>query len=328
MDTYIEAFPEQLECALAIGKTIQHNYQAQHIQNILVAGMGGSGIGANFVRNFSSTERPVPFSIQKGYGLPAFVSEKTLVVCSSYSGNTEETLDCFYEAIERKAMIFCISSGGTLLKEAEARNIPFVRLPDDSPAPRAYLGYSMVQQLCLLETLGFIDAARIAEVEKTIALLRTEQNDLKRRAQFIAGFLKNKYPIIYSTDRIEPVAIRLRQQINENAKVLCSHHSIPEMNHNELVGWRKQKGDFGVLLLRNRDDHPRNQARIEINKEIIEQHTDTLVELYSKGNSLIERALYLVHFGDWLSWFMAQNRQVDAMEVHVIDYLKKALAKV
>jgi glucose/mannose-6-phosphate isomerase len=122
------------------------------------------------------------------------------------------------------------------------------------------------------------------------------------------------------------VAVRLRQQLNENSKILALHHIIPEMNHNELVGWRKQAGSFAVLIFRSKDDHPQNQARIEINKEIIGHYTDTVIEIYTKGESLIEQALYSVHLSDWLSWELAQLRQVDATEVKVIDYLKSQLA--
>ena len=124
------------------------------------------------------------------------------------------------------------------------------------------------------------------------------------------------------------VVVRLRQQLNENGKILCSHHIVPEMNHNALVGWRKQPGDFAVLLFRSKDDHPRNQARFDINKEIIGNFTNTIIEFFMKGDSLIEQALYGVHFGDWLSWEVSLLREVDAVEVKVIDYLKSELAAV
>jgi glucose/mannose-6-phosphate isomerase len=127
---------------------------------------------------------------------------------------------------------------------------------------------------------------------------------------------------------MEPVAVRLRQQINENSKALCWHHVVPEMNHNELVGWTEKNENLAVLYLRNDDDYSRNVVRMDINKKIIGQYAGDIIEVYSKGESLAEKALYLVHLGDWISWYLAELRGVDALEVNVIDFLKGELAKV
>lgn len=122
--------------------------------------------------------------------------------------------------------------------------------------------------------------------------------------------------------------MRWRQQINENAKMLCWHHAIPEMNHNELVGWRDQRPDVAVVWLRNHDDYPRTAIRTDINKEIVEHYTQTSIQVLSKGKSLIEKALWLVHLGDWVSVYLAELRNVDPIEIKVIDFLKAELAKV
>ena len=127
---------------------------------------------------------------------------------------------------------------------------------------------------------------------------------------------------------MEAVAVRWRQQINENAKMLCWHHVIPEMNHNELVGWRDQRPDVAVIWLRNRDDFNRTSVRTDINKDIVEHYTHTSIELWSKGKSLIEKAFYLVHLGDWTSVYLAELRNVDPVEIKVIEFLKGELAKV
>ena len=126
---------------------------------------------------------------------------------------------------------------------------------------------------------------------------------------------------------MEAVAIRARQQINENAKMLCWHHAIPEMNHNELVGWRSKSDQLAVLIFRNSDDHPKNQRRIEISKTVIAKYTPHISEIYSKGNSLVERSMYFVHFGDWLSWYLSKLNGRDAIEIDVIDFLKSKLAE-
>ena len=138
--------------------------------------------------------------------------------------------------------------------------------------------------------------------------------------------LNKKFPIIYACSGFEGVAIRFRQQLNENAKVLVSHNVIPEMNHNELVGWT-EKGKYAVVIIRNEVDYERNQMRIAINKEIITKYAKTIIEIKSKGESLIENTLYLIHLTDWVSFYLAEIRSVDAVEVKVIDFLKGELGK-
>lgn len=328
MDQLIAGFPDQLRDALKIGRKISVQAHRESIQHILVIGMGGSGIGANFVQQFVEQECPVPIQVSKSYDIPAWVNKHTFVICSSYSGNTEETLSGFYKALEAGAKIFCVSSGGKLIEEAKERGLDYIQLPDDSPSPRACLGYSLVQQVLILNKMGWISDQQVDNLQASADFLENQQEDIKQRAKNIARFLEDKFPIIYTTDHLGPVAVRLRQQLNENAKMLCSHHIIPEMNHNELVGWRDKQNDLAVLILRSDLDHPRNQTRIDINKEIIEQYTNTLIEVYAKGDSLIAQSMYLIHLGDWISWYLSDLRQMDAVEVHVIDYLKKELSKV
>jgi glucose/mannose-6-phosphate isomerase len=124
------------------------------------------------------------------------------------------------------------------------------------------------------------------------------------------------------------VAIRLRQQINENSKMLCWHHVIPEMNHNELLGWRTNTENLSVLYLRNENDYYRNDARIEINQSIVKKYTNTVLEVWSKGNSIIENSIYLINIGDWISWYLSVLNNVDAIEIDVIDFLKEKLSKI
>jgi len=176
--------------------------------------------------------------------------------------------------------------------------------------------------------LEFIGDGFISEMKSSIDMIRYDMEDIQASAKKVADRLHNKIPIIYTTDRSEAVAIRLRQQINENAKMLCWHHVIPEMNHNELVGWTEKHEDKAVIYLRNNDDYKRNQIRMKINQDIISKYTDTIIEIYSKGNSLIEKSMYLVHLGDWISWYLSQLNKVDAIEINVIDYLKSELSKV
>lgn len=328
MDQLIQEFPEQLSEALEIGRNATITKHSHPINTVLVCGLGGSGIGGNFIEVFTRNERKVPFLVSKSYELPGYVNEQTLVIFSSYSGNTEETISAFEQAKDLGAKVVCIASGGKLLESARAKGFDFIAVPSGKPSPRACLGYSIVQQLFILNKLDIISDERIQQLEKSVGFLKANQDEIKSKANHIASFLDNKIPVIYSVDAIEPIAIRLRQQINENAKMLCWHHVIPEMNHNELVGWKSENNNVAVLILRTNEDYYRNQVRIEINKEIISKRTGTLIEIFAKGENIMEHSMYLVHLGDWISWYLSElNDTVDAVEVDVINFLKSELAK-
>ncbi len=328
MDQLIARFGEQLEEALQIASNIQLKRHTRKINKVYVAGLGGSGIGADFVAAIIRKESKIPFLVGKGYDIPAYVDGNTLAIASSYSGNTEETLHSFRKLEKTDAKIVVVSSGGKLIKAAQRKGYDFVKIPDSWPSPRACLGYSLVQQLAILQEMGIISDKSLKSVRRSIALLNNEESSIKKEARKIAKRLHQRMPVIYAEDRIEPVAVRLRQQINENSKALCWHHVIPEMNHNELVGWKDKNKDLVVLYLRNKDDFKRNQIRMEINQKIIKKYTPNIINIFSKGTDLVQRMLYLVHLGDWTSWYLAELREQDAIEVNVIDYLKGELAKV
>ena len=161
-------------------------------------------------------------------------------------------------------------------------------------------------------------------LQGAVKLLNKEEKRIQKLAQKIAKKINKKIPVIYSAANMEAVSVRFRQQLNENSKVLCWHHVIPEMNHNELVGWT-EKGKYAVLVLRNETDYERIQLRMKIAKDIIEPNAKSYIEIYSKGNNEIERSLYLIHLTDWVSYYLAELRKVDATEVQVIEKLKNSL---
>jgi glucose/mannose-6-phosphate isomerase len=328
MDKLIERFPAQLAESLEIGNAATITAPEKTINKIYVAGLGGSGIGGDFVAEMVADECKVPYLVGKAYGIPAYVDENTLAIISSYSGNTEETLSAFDQIEKTGAKIVCIASGGKVIARAKEAGYDYIQVPGDWPSPRACLGFSLVQQIFVLEKLGFISSVISSQIKTAIDVIKYDQDSIKKEALAIAKKLYGKTAVIYTTDRMESVAMRLRQQINENAKLLCWHNVIPEMNHNELVGWKANRQDVAVLYMRNKDDHKRNAMRIDINKEIISKLSASVTEVYSKGQSLPEKMLYLVNLGDWVSWFMSEMHGVDSIEVDVIDYLKGELAKV
>jgi glucose/mannose-6-phosphate isomerase len=294
--------------------------------NIILTGLGGSGIGGSIVQNYVFDKCKYPFIVNKDYFLPSFVNKDSLVIVSSYSGNTEETVAALEKAIKLKATVVCITSGGEIAEIAKKKKIDCILLPSGMP-PRSCIGYSMLQVVNTLEHFGCIKNVIANEVKPAIALLDKEEKDIRKKAKAIAAKLNGKLPIIYSAADYEGMAIRFRQQLNENSKILCWHHTIPEMNHNELVGWRDKDPNKVVVILRNENDYNRVQMRMEINKKVFKQYTPNVIEIYSKGNSYWERIFYFIHLTDYISTELAQLRQVDATEVKVIDFLKGSLAK-
>jgi glucose/mannose-6-phosphate isomerase len=171
------------------------------------------------------------------------------------------------------------------------------------------------------------NASRLDEVKSAHDLLIAEQAQIHSKAKELATFLQGKVGVFYAGPKYESVAIRARQQFNENSKFLSWHHVIPEMNHNELVGWGGGDDRFAVVFLQTNDLIPRNQRRYEITFEEVKKHTSSVIEISAMGSTQIERSFYLINLVDWASYYLALYKNVDAMDIHVIDYLKNELSK-
>ena len=325
MKDLVASFSNQLKEAIIIGKKASLSAPAHEIYNVLICGLGGSGIGGSIVNEMLAGEARTPIQVSKGYFIPAYVNKNTLVIISSYSGNTEETLLCFEQAIAQNAKIVCITSGGKVASIAGEKKLDLIIVPGGMP-PRACLGYSLTQLLFVLYFNG-ICSDPLSRLETAISLLDKEEEAIRMDAENLSTALVGKMPVIYATTYYEGVAIRFRQQLNENAKMLCWHQVIPEMNHNELVGWREKNDSISVILFRDTDEYERNNARIEINKSVISKYTPHITEIWSKGASMIEKTLYLVHLCDWISVYLADKRGYDATEINVINELKSELSK-
>jgi len=326
MKKLIENFPKQLTEAVEIAEKAMLTPSKNELKNIVISGLGGSGIGGTLVSELAEAQATLPIIVNKKYQIPSFVSKHTLFIASSYSGNTEETLEATLAANEKEAKIVCISSGGKIIELAKQNNWDYILVPGGSP-PRACLGYSLVQLLKILSYYQVTSEAMFSQVNSAISLLEKESSVIQAEAKKVALSLKGKLPIIYTLS-LEAVAVRFRQQINENAKNLCWHHVIPEMNHNELVGWKEKNESLTVLVLRNNSDYFRNVKRLEVNLEIISKYTSNIQQIFSKGNNIIEEALYHIHLTDWISLYLAEEKGVDVMEVKVIDFLKGELSKI
>jgi glucose/mannose-6-phosphate isomerase len=253
-----------------------------------------------------------------------------LFIACSFSGNTEETIDATKKALKTGAKIVCITSGGKLGSLASANNLDCISIPGRSGSPRASIGYSFVQLLYIFHAFGLTTSAFTAELKATIDLLSKEQAHILEAAQSLAADMKDKLVFLYGDTKLEAVLVRTQQQIAENSKHISHVNVFPEMNHNELVGWKYPKGIYAnamVLLARTSYEHPRNSIRIEVCKGIFKEHVSKIVELEAKGSSFTEQAIYLIHLLDWTSYYLADLNQVDPFPVDVINYLKDELAK-
>ena len=325
MKKLVENFPNQLAEALQIAQASKIS-AGKNISNVLVTGLGGSGIGGTIGAELANKQSAVPVLVSKDYFIPSFVNENTLVIVSSYSGNTEETLNAMQLAIEKKAQIVCITSGGKVKELAEKHKFDLIVIPGGNP-PRSCLGYSLVQLLHVLEAKGIFSFNYKKQIEEVISIIKTKQTEIQKQAKTLAEKFYKKIPVIYSLGSTEGVAIRFRQQINENSKMLCWHHVIPEMNHNELVGWAEKNENMAVCILRTDFDYERNLRRLEINKTVISKYTSTVFEIHGQGSTPLVQALYLIHLTDWISCFIADLKGVDPVEVKIIDFLKSELGK-
>lgn len=327
MEKLITAFTQNIDEAIAISKTVTITKPTTEIRNIVICGMGGSGIGGKLVSQWIQNEISLPITLCQDYTLPAFVNQHTLVIGSSYSGNTEETLAALEIAKSKGATIKCISSGGTLEQFSKANGYDVIIVPGGNQ-PRAAIGYSLVQLIFIFESLGLISAKPMQDLEKGRDLINSNLEANKAEGKKIAEFLFGKVGVIYSETAYEGVAVRARQQLNENSKFLGWSLAIPEMNHNELVGWGGGSDQFAVIFFRTEDANPRNATRMDLTKEILSQKTKHIYDLHAKGSSLIERSLHLISVMDWASYYLVELNKVDAFDIIVINHLKDSLAKI
>ncbi len=326
MKDLVADFPKQLQKALLIAQSAELKKSNNTINNVFISGLGGSGIGGSIVAELIAQEAICPIAINKEYTAPAFINEHTLAIICSYSGNTEETIQVLKHCIEAKAKITIITSGGEAMQLANQHQFDCILLPAGFP-PRSCIGYSICQILKVLHFHAITAINHLAEVEGTIALLENQHAQIIDEAQKVAQAIYTKLPIIYTLGNTEGVAIRFRQQLNENSKMLCWHHVLPEMNHNELVGWTEKNDNLAVVIFRYENDYYRTLKRLEVCKEVFAKYTNTIIEINAKGNSALQRALYMIHIGDWISCLIADIKQVDAVDISIINHLKSELSK-
>lgn len=316
-------FPDQCREGLALGEGVPTERWAG-FSRIVALGMGGSGIAGSLLAALLPAE-VVPV---RGYTLPRWVGEESLVLALSYSGDTEETLSAFREALPRTQRLLAVTSGGTLGALCAQRGIPWIKIPPGYQ-PRAALGYLLFPLLGLFRRLDLI-----GELEEVFLVLDRmarvlAPGDGENEAQRLARTLHGRVPLVYGAGPTAPVAFRWKTQVNENAKQPAFWAELPELCHNEIVGWglsTRLLPQATVVFLRTGHDHPRVQARIEILQGLLAERDLPWIEVHGRGQGELAQAFSLLYLGDWVSAYLALLNGVDPTPVAIIRELKEQLA--
>ena len=331
----IDGLPEQLQKAWDLGGT-QPLPSLGDIQAIVISGMGGSAIGADLVSAAVSSSLRVPVMVHRDYGLPAFARGKqTLVICSSHSGNTEETLDSFESALKNECSIVAVCTGGELGKRATANHIPVWKFQHNGQ-PRAAVGFSFGLLLSLFTRLGFIaDPSRdlaeaVAAMKRSQTRLRADVPTVKNSAKRYAGQLMGRWVTVMGAGLLAPVARRWKGQLNEVAKAGANFECLPEADHNSLAGTVNPHETLNAhtmtMFLRSPSDHPRNRLRSDLTRHtyMVEGLNTDVID--ARGESPIAHIWTLILFGDYMAYYLAMAYGVDPTPVEALVNFKNSMA--
>lgn len=321
----ILAIPDHVRDAL--WRVESARLQSGESAGLLVCGVGGSAIGADLAVAALGNRLTRPVLIARGYELPSWLTSDWTILCSSFSGDTEETLACFAAAERLGARRVVASTGGALVDAARAAGDPVIGLPGLLPAPRTAVAYMMV---CAAEVAAAVGSApRINdELDRAAAFLEQSEDELRHTAAEIAVHLEGAVPVIYGAGETVAAARRWKTQLNENAKLAAFFSELPEANHNEICGWKDGvpgSGKLTAVLLEDIGQHPRERRRFELTAGEIEAGGSTAVRVEVEGETSSERVLWTVMLGDLVSLALADSRGVDPLPIEAIDTLKAAL---
>lgn len=316
MKEAIRNFPKQLK----FEPIIENKETLPSTKNFIVCGMGGSHLAADLIK---AQNPSLNLIVHHDYGLPVLADSLNnyLIIISSYSGNTEEVIDGFNEAIDKGLPVACVSTGGKLLELAVEYKKPYIRMPDTGIEPRSALGFSMVSLLKLMkEERALLEIKKIAD--------DIDMDKAEKEGKILAGKLKNFIPIIYASTRNEPVAYNWKIRFNETGKIPSFFNTFPELNHNEMVGFDGEKKtekllkNFYFIFLENKTDHPRILLRMEILKGIFKKKGFSLETLQFEGKNIREKIFFSLLIADWTAYYIAEQYGLEAQETEIINKFK------
>lgn len=329
-------YPGQARTGIDVGNTVNlGGLDPSSLRNVLVCGMGGSAIGGDVLRVFAEQTARVPIAVNRGYVIPGYVDAHTLIVVMSYSGGTEESLAAYAEARRREAQCVVVTSGGALREKAAVDGVPVAIIPGGL-APRCALAYMFFPLLVIAARLGILDVPQ-SDLQAALAVLArctreyADHRDAGNKAILIAERLRGKLPVLYGAQLgLDAVLLRWRCQIEENAKMLAYSNVLPEMNHNEIVGWEQNEDllrRIAVIVLHDRDDLPRIRTRIGVTLDLIRPFAADIIEIHADEENPLARIFGLICLGDWVSFYLAMATGVDPFPIEKINRLKSALGK-
>jgi glucose/mannose-6-phosphate isomerase len=332
---HLHGFPEQ--CQKARDKVLEFELPRDYtrISNVVIAGMGGSAIGGAIVRRLALAESKLPVWVHRDYGLPAFVDKSTLVIASSYSGNTEETLSAFTKSLTARAKNLVITSGGRLKHLAEKEGIPVYVIDYQAP-PRAALPHSLIPLMGIFQKLGLL-GDKSADLKEAVDILkRLSQDFVETRpiasnpAKQLAAKLQGHITVIYGAEMLSEVAQRWKGEFNENSKAWAFFECFPELNHNAVVGYEfpvEAKEKIFLLMLRSSSLHPRNLLRYDVTSKLLAKAGIAYEFVEARGKSALAQVLSLVHLGDYASFYLSMLNEVDPSSTDAINLVKQSLAQ-
>ncbi|HEX4731225.1 MAG TPA: bifunctional phosphoglucose/phosphomannose isomerase [Solirubrobacterales bacterium] len=315
--------PDQLRDAL--WRIESARLEASPSAGLFVCGMGGSAIGGDLAAAALGDRLTGPLLTRRGYSLPSWATPEWMVLCSSYSGETEETLACLEAAETLGAKRVVASIGGPLVDRARETAVPVVGLPGIFQ-PRAAVAYMLVVAAEVAWLAGV--APRLhTEIDAAAAFLTEQSETLQQQAREIAALVAGAVPVVYGADLTTPVARRWKTQVNENAKSLAWWSALPEADHNELLGWAGAAGDErpAAIFLEDRDQHPRIARRFELTAATLKSNAAAVVRVETAGETRLERLLWAVMLGDLVSLELSRQRGVDPDTVEPIERFKEEM---
>lgn len=331
----IAELPQQCEDAWQLVDKFELPASYKQANRVVILGMGGSAIGGDLARTLVETIATVPIAVVREYGIPAYVDGSTLVIASSYSGNTEETLSGLDLALAKGAKCVCVGTGGRIEQKAHEYGLPFLKFSYSS-SPRAAIGYSLI---CLVGVLAKAGVATVpyADLQEATAVMRQWQAELQpdvpvaqNAAKQMAQTLQGRIPVVYGAGLLSEIARRTKGQFNENSKAWAFYEVMPELNHNAVLGYtnpEELRQRLYVIYLRSDYDHRRVGIRFDVTGDLLDKAGVQRATIRARGKSRLAQMLSVVHFGDYVSLYLAYLYDTDPTPVGAISYLKEQLAK-
>lgn len=312
----LEDFPRQIQEGYKLGEGIDIPVP---VENIVLAGMGGSALPGEILKTYLDID--IPIHIVRNYNLPRYMSKKTLLFVISYSGNTEETINCYRQGLRIGCPMVVIASGGKLEQLAEKQDVEFIKIPKGIQ-PRCSYGYDFFAVLRVLENSGIVEKQE-NYIKKTFEML--SRDIYQDYAKKVVEKLENKIPIIYSSEKNWAIAYKWKINFNENAKIHAFYNIFPELNHNEMVGYTHMFADYAAIIINDDDDYPRIKKRMQITKKIIKENDCNVIEVSVKGSSRMAKIFSAIYIGDWVSYFLALKYETDPTPVEIVERFKKEM---